>query len=288
MSSPDKAPRTAIDDTGVLTSEQIRKQVEKVIRSEMFVHSKRMQRFLSYTVDQALQGKDDSTKEYSVALAVFDKPQSFDPRLDPIVRVEAGRLRSKLQQYYEGPGLADPIRIRYKKRSYVPHFEHRSPEERFLSRRYPDGSVSPDESSDGLSGIRSPREIRAIAVLPFMDFSIEGEHEHFSDAITAEIINVLNQTVHLNIVARTSVMRFKETDKDIREIASRLGVDAILEGSVRLAGNRVRVTVQLANAANGYQIWSQIYDRVIADILDVQRDLAQAIAREIGTELQKG
>jgi TolB-like protein len=288
MGSLDKAPPAAINDACRLTSEQIRKQVEKILQSEIFVHSKRMQRFLSYTVEQALRGESESTKEYSIALAVFDKPQSFDPRLDPIVRVEAGRLRSKLQEYYDGPGLTDPVRITYRKRSYVPGFAFRSAEETAQLLSDPLDPVSIDDGRGAMPGAAQLQEIKAIAVLPFMDFSVEHGYENFSDAMTAEIINVLNQTVHLNIVARTSVMRFKDTDKDIREIARRLGVDAILEGSVRLAGNRVRITAQLASAANGYQIWSQIYDREITNILDVQRDLAQAIAQEIRAELRKG
>ena len=288
MTMLENSPRPPSANTAAVPVDRIRKQVGKIIQSPVFFHSKRMQRFLSFTVEQALRGNEGSIKEYSIALAVFDKPGSFDPRLDPIVRVEAGRLRSKLREYYDGPGRQDTIRIIYRKRSYVPLFEDQSTG--YVAEKRPFQAASDPRFSNVASmkliSLQNQRQIRAIAVLPFLDLSELKKLEYFSDALTAEIINVLNQTIQLKIVSRTSVLRFKDTDQDIREIAGQLGVDAVLEGSVRLAEKRVRVTVQLANAADGYQIWSQIYDREIADIFDVQSDIADAIAQELKHQLR--
>jgi serine/threonine-protein kinase len=255
----------------------------------MFVHSKRMQRFLKFTVEQTLKGNQGFIKEYSIALEVFDKPSSFDPRLDPIVRVEAGRLRSKLREYYAGPGRGDAVRFVYRKRGYVPQFEiQQSPGEAPGPEIPAPSNVSPSRAAAGRSKDSDRRrKFRAVAVLPFVNLSDSPKNEYFSDAITAEIINVLNRTVRLNVVSRTSILRFKGTDQDIRDIGNRLGVDAVLEGSVRLAGRRVRVAAQLADAANGYQIWSEIFDRKIDDIFTVQKDLAQSIAQALKAELQR-
>ena len=288
MMQSDKTLSAPLQDAGNVTAEEIREQVKRIVRSRMFAQSRRMQRFLQFSVEQVLEGEEDSLKEYSVALAVFDKPQSFDPRLDPIVRVEAGRLRSKLREYYEGPGRSDPVRITYRKRSYVPFFNYQA------SAREDPNSVPravPRESRTAVASAKSriaggEGGSRAIAVLPFINLSVSRKHEYFSDAITAEIINVLNQTVPIDVVARTSVLRFKDTEEDIRKIAHSLGADAVMEGSVRLAGKRVRVAVQLANASTGYQIWSQTYDREIADIFDVQKDLAQSIAQALKIQLR--
>jgi serine/threonine-protein kinase len=289
MSSSNRSSKITVKDSATPSANQIREQVEKIIRSPGFVHSKRMQRFLKFTVEQVLKGKGDSIKEYSIALEVFDKPSSFDPRLDPIVRVEAGRLRSKLREYYSDLGKMDPIRILYRKRSYVPHFEDQMPPEEVPRPRIhsPSDRQPSDVVLEKPLDLGDQQKFRAVAVLPFINLSDSQKNEYFSDAITAEIINVLNQTIRLNVVSRTSVLRFKDTDQDIREIGNRLGVDAILEGNVRLAGKRVRVAVQLANAANGFQIWSEIYDREIKDIFSVQQELAQSIAKALKAELHK-
>jgi serine/threonine-protein kinase len=269
------------------SAERIREQVERIIRSRIFARANRMKRFLSYTVEQALKGEEESIKEYSVALAVFDKPQSFDPRLDPIVRVEAGRLRTKIRQYYDGPGRRDPIRIVYRKRSYNPNFEVLSSEGNETQpkavadlgkQRVRVGTEKPARS-------QGHQEFRAIAVLPFINLSVPKKREYIGDAITEEIINLLNQTVRLSVVSRTSVSRFKHSEEDVRKIADRLGADAVLEGSVRLTEKRIRVTAQLANGADGFQLWSQIFDRKVTDIFDVQREIGQAIVKTLKAEL---
>jgi TolB-like protein/Tfp pilus assembly protein PilF len=283
MSSSNKSNTSTAKNAETPFTDQIQEQVEKIVRSPIFIRSNRMQRFLRFTIEQTLKGEGDSLKEYPIALAVFDKPPSFDPRLDPIVRVEAGRLRSKLREYYEGPGSRDAIRIIYRKRSYVPHFE-----DQILLPGADKPTILPASDIRPLHvAAEGSERFRAIAVLPFINLSVSQKQEYFSDAITAEIINVLNQTVQVSIVSRTSVLRFKNTAEDIREIAKLLGVDAVLEGSVRLSAKRVRVAAQLADAATGYQIWSEIYDREITDIFDVQKDLAQSIARALKAKLHE-
>jgi TolB-like protein/Tfp pilus assembly protein PilF len=289
MNSFSKLSKSNFKDGEKPASAEILTQVEKIIRSSVFARSRRMQRFLKFTVEQALTGEGESAKEYSIALAVFDKPQSFDPRLDPIVRVEAGRLRSKLREYYDGPGRLDPVRITYLKRSYLPHFRYQLAEQDGPDPLFPvtSDALFADATLERAEFYRGTQEVKAIGVLPFINLSVSRKQDYFSEAITAEIINVLNQTLPLNVVSRTSVLRFKDTEEDIREIARQLGVNAILEGSVRVEGKRVRVVAELADASNGYQLWSQIYDRKITDIFDVQKALALAIAQALKVKLQK-
>jgi hypothetical protein len=104
----------------------VRGQLEKILSSECFAHSERLSRFLRFAVEQAVQGQADRLKEYVVGVEVFDREESYDPRTDPIVRVEAGRLRSKLREYYEAAGRNDPILIDFQKGSYVPVFPKRA------------------------------------------------------------------------------------------------------------------------------------------------------------------
>ena len=118
----------------------------------------------------------------------------------------------------------------------------------------------------------------SIAVLPFANLSADPENEYFGDGLAEEIINLLVQTPGLKVIARTSAFAFKGKQEDIRRIAEILDVAHVLEGSVRKAGNRIRVTAQLISARDGSHLWSKRYDRELADVFAIQDEIAQAIA----------
>jgi TolB-like protein len=117
----------------------------------------------------------------------------------------------------------------------------------------------------------------SIAVLPFVNMSGDKEQEYFSDGLVEEIINALTRIPNLKVIARTSSFAFRGKDQDIRRIAEALSVSTILEGSVRKAGERIRITAQLINALDGSNLWSERYDRRMTDIFDIQDDISQAI-----------
>ncbi|MDX1459993.1 MAG: tetratricopeptide repeat protein [Xanthomonadales bacterium] len=125
---------------------------------------------------------------------------------------------------------------------------------------------------------------RSIAVLPLADMSPQGDHEYFSDGLTEELLNILAKIEDLRVAGRTSSFAFKGKNEDLREIARKLDVSSILEGSVRKddARNRVRITLQLINAEDGYHLWSETYDRELDDIFTIQED----VAREVATALK--
>ena len=145
-----------------------------------------------------------------------------------------------------------------------------------------DGIVVP--SRDELKG-KTKQPINRLAVLPFVNMSPDPENEYFSDGITEELLNALTKVDGLQVTSRTSVFAFKGKHDDIREIAIKLNVDKILEGSVRKAGNRVRITTQLINAADGYHIWSENYDRDLTDIFVVQDEISSIIANRLRENL---
>lgn len=120
-----------------------------------------------------------------------------------------------------------------------------------------------------------------LAVLPFVNMSADPENEYFSDGITEELLNALTKVDGLQVTSRTSVFAFKGKNDDIRDIAVKLNVDKVLEGSVRKAGNRVRITAQLINAADGYHLWSESYDRNLTDIFDVQDEISGIISNKL-------
>jgi eukaryotic-like serine/threonine-protein kinase len=129
------------------------------------------------------------------------------------------------------------------------------------------------------------KEQPSIAVLPFANMSRDADDEYFSDGLAEEIINALVGVPGLKVIARTSAFAFKGQNTDIRKIAEILGVTNILEGSVRRSGNRIRVTAQLINAADGTHLWSQRYDREMADVFAVQDEISAAIAGALQVKL---
>ncbi len=125
----------------------------------------------------------------------------------------------------------------------------------------------------------------SIAVLPFANMSADGENEYFCDGLAEELLNALAKIEGLKVAARTSAFAFKGKDTDISEIAEKLGVKTILEGSVRKSADRVRITTQLINAADGYHMWSERYDRELKDIFDVQDEIAVAVVDALKIKL---
>ena len=130
-----------------------------------------------------------------------------------------------------------------------------------------------------------PDQMNSIAVLPFVNISSDKENEYFSDGMTEELINALAKIKGLKVVSRTSVFQFKGKQYDIREIGRSLDVVAVLEGSVRKAVGKIRITAQLINVSNGYHLWSETFDREIKDVFMIQEEISNAIVNELKIEL---
>ena len=149
------------------------------------------------------------------------------------------------------------------------------------------GADSPDEPAVQPPAAPTPA-YASIAVLPFEDMSENKDQEYFTDGLAEELLNVLAQIRNLKVVGRTSSFQFKDRSEDLRIIGEKLGVASILEGSVRKAGDRVRITAQLVNVADGFHLWSQSYDRTLEDIFAVQDDIAASVAEALQVTLLGG
>ena len=126
---------------------------------------------------------------------------------------------------------------------------------------------------------------KSIAVLPFVNISSNKENEYFTDGISEEIINALTRIEGLQVTSRTSAFSFKGKNIDVRVIGSQLNVNTVLEGSVRQAGNKIRVTAQLINASDGYHLWAEVYDRDLEDIFELQDEISRKIANNLREKL---
>jgi len=134
-------------------------------------------------------------------------------------------------------------------------------------------------------GVTESPRVPSLAVLPFANLSADKENEYFSDGLAEDIIDALTQVPGLRVMARTSAFAFRGKEADVREIGARLNVENILEGSVRRAGNRIRVTAQLVKASDGYHLWSQRFDREMTDVFAIQDEISQAIVEKLRLRL---
>ncbi|MBI3694297.1 MAG: protein kinase, partial [Acidobacteria bacterium] len=169
-----------------------------------------------------------------------------------------------------------------------------------LSKRPADRYQHVDEMLVDLEALRKQHEsgstrqaaaakaVPSVAVLPFVNMNRDEESEFFSDGMTEELISALSKVGQLRVVSRTSAFQFKGKTQDIREIGEKLKVGMALEGSVRRAGNRVRVTAELVNIADGYQLWSERYDREMKDVFDIQDEISRAIVEALKIKLIGG
>ena len=241
----------------------IRRQLERILHSGPFLQSRRRQRFLEYLVKETLAGRSDRLKGYTIALEVFDRPETFDPTVYPLVRIEAARLREKLREYYGTDGQGDPIHIDLPKGTYTPQIEfwHEEPSPPV------DALPLPDKPS--------------IAVLPFTNMSGDPDQEYFSDGITEDIITELSRFHEFTVIARNSSFRYKGQSPKIEEVGRQLGVQYIIEGSVRRIGDRVRVSAQLINSTFAAHIWAERYDRNLDDIFAIQDEVTEAVVARV-------
>jgi TolB-like protein/TolA-binding protein len=148
-----------------------------------------------------------------------------------------------------------------------------------------DGIAMGDRASIAASALETPVPEKTVAVLPFTNMSTDKEQEYFCDGIAEDIINDLTQVDGLRVVARTSAFAFKGKTEDVREIGKKLNASVVLEGSVRKAGNNLRITAQLISVEDGYHIWSGRYDRELKDVFAIQEEIAQNIVQALKIEL---
>jgi len=243
------------------THQEIRAQLERLLASPLFARSGRMSRFLRFSVEHALAGTEDQVKEYLVGVEVFDRDRDYDPRVDPIVRVEARRLREKIGAYYESAGLADTVQIDLPKGFYTPVFRLRN------------GRPISQAASE-------PAPI-SIAVLPFANFSPQPDDDYFSDGLTEELILLLTQVRGMRVVAWHSASQLRGREQDLGSIRQRLNVEVALCGSVRRSASRVRVTAQLIDTGSGAYLWSEGFDRHLHDVVAIQEEIAGAIVETL-------
>ena len=202
--------------------EIVRTHLEGVIQSPRFNASEKQKRFLKFIVEETLQGRAAQLKAYTVAVAVYDRPSSFNPQVDPIVRVEAGRLRRALENYYLASNEAGPVRIEIPKGAYVPLFKDTSL------------SLGGDEWQQKASRREFLFPGPSIVLMPLKNLSGDEEQDYFVDGLTEELTSELARFQDISVIAVQSAMQFKDQEADPKKIGQDLGVRFLLAGSIRI------------------------------------------------------
>ena len=251
--------KTALASSTEFPEKIIRQQLDRVLASPTFQQVDRLKRFLAFITLEAAAGRGDQLKEYVIGVQVFGKEDSFDPRTDPIVRVQARRLRTRLVQYYREEGVNDDIVIDLPKGGYAPVFKRRSV------------GALPRRSIGAALVSRN-----TVTVLTFADHSAGGQLDYFCRGLRQEIIDNLAKREGLRVL--------------VNDEASAKASDAamIVTGSVRDAGGTVRISVQLIDGASGCYLWSESVNTSLDEPLAAQERVAKAIASKLEADVLTG
>jgi TolB-like protein len=282
-----------MDETAV-HAEAVRAELDRVLASKLFQAAARSSRLLRHVTERTLAGDADQLKEYAVGVDVFDRDTSYDPRVDSIVRVEAGRLRSRLEQYYANDGATSEIRIGLPRGGYVAQFTRRqaqpgaeAPVSRRQSRRLAIvlGSVVIVVIGAALSlwltAGRSRPHGAAVAVLPFSEYSNDAQLSGVAASLTDEVTSELARLGRVGVVSHTSATQFAGARKPLPEIAAALHADFLVEATIVTEPGGIKLVARLVNAASDRKVWVHDYHGRHDAVHDLSRTIAEDIAAAV-------
>jgi serine/threonine-protein kinase len=248
--------KAALHSFSNVSDRAVRQQLDRILASPTFQQVDRLKRFLTFVVNESVAGRRDQLKEYVIGVQVFGKEDSFDPRTDPIVRVQARRLRARLVRYYRGEGQNDGVVIELPKGGYSPLVKPR------------EGGTP--KRSLGVALVSQ----NTVAVLLFGDHSIEHDLDYFCKGLRQEIIHGLARFANLRVLA--SDLADVTSDSPV-DVLRTINAAIVITGSVRRSGAALRVTTQVVDGATGIYLWSEATDVKAGDPIAAQEEVARAI-----------
>ena len=273
----------------------IRDELERILLSSAFARNKRLSRFLRFIVERHLEGRDDEIKESLIAVEVFGRKPDYDPRLDSIVRTEAGRLRARLTEYYASEGRQDHGIIDVPKGGYVPLFRKAVAHELRIAHVRPwiwlaaaCSMLAVGVAATSAWRLAQSRAPIRIAVLPLENLSQDSTHDYFADGLTDELIRHLSLIEGLAVRSQTSSFAFHGKSANVREAGKQLDVDYILEGSVLRAGQRLRINAQLVRVRDDVPLWSGAFERELTDVFVIQDEISTSVVNHLRLQLGRG
>ena len=278
--------KTIMSASESFSEDLIYAQLQKIFLCPVFAVSDILRRFLSYIIDETLGGRSNTIKEYTIAINVLNKPISFKPQQDAIVRIHAGRLRRALNYYYKEPGIDDEIEISVPKGSYIPVFVNK-----FLKTTNPViKSVQQEKSVDSIT----------LVVMPFRTFETDISRQAFTDNLGQQLSAEFGRFPDFSVISYHAIQQLAFRSKDIDEIAHHFGAQYIITGNVQFEKKRLRVAVQMTETHSGAQIWTELYhhnynssnlfevgDNIVNSVIAVLGDFNGIIVQQMSRGLTK-
>lgn len=255
------------------TEGAIEQQLDKIFLHPDFSNSHILRKFLSFVVKETLTGNANWLKEYTIALKVLEKPATFNPQKDCVVRIHAGRLRKALAHYYNDMCVEDQIIIGMPKGKYIPVFMDRH--EWLQERRH-----QADISEHAFASVKEPV---TFAILPFHCTSGNELIRSFSDTLCLQICTALSQMQQVSVLGYQVVKSMTTRNMDLKELSSMLHFNHIITGSVQHLQQTVRVNVQMINCNTAQQTWSRMLEcrASAAKIFEIQDQVCADLMRQV-------
>ena len=261
---------------GELTRDAIREQLDRILAHREFLATDKMRDFLRFVVEETLDGRKHRIKGYTIATRVFGRGDDFDASQDPIVSIQAGRLRRALERYYLIAGGHDPISIDIPKGRYVPRFVAQN------------AAVDATRNADSDAGTvqLDPPTGPTIVVLPFENLTGDPAQQYLAVGLTDDLATELGRFQDLVVVSCKSATHNPDAASDPSELATAAGARFILQGTVRKDPETVKVSTQLTDVADGRQIWAEAYTHPLeaGRLFATQEEIARSVVAAIGSE----
>jgi TolB-like protein/Tfp pilus assembly protein PilF len=235
-------------------------QLNHILSSDLFTRSNVLSSFLKFIVEETVNGNTSDLKEYTIAVNGLGRSDDFNPQIDAIVRIHAGRLRRLLNEYYMGPGKTDLVKIEVVKGTYVPVFR----------------ANAINKTNEIVTEIQKPiqhsRTRITIAVLPFRNLCSDGEYQFFVDGFGEELTRIFSTNKDVAVIAHHSTRKYAINHEDVRIIGANLGAHYLINGSVKRSNTKIQISVGLIESLNGTLIWSKKYTHLLdkEEFIDIQ------------------
>jgi len=288
---PERAPSLSSLHTEI-SGNAVRKELERILDSPEFKNKPMLCGFLSHVVEETLAGRAHEIKGYTIATEVFGRRKDFDPTIDPIVRIQAGRLRRALESYYLGRGRQNHLRIDIGKGSYVPTFFRFVCEKPWMGEFHQPALMLLQEreiSQDSPRLSRFPNEEGpTIAVMPIVNLTNDPDQEYIASGLSEELMDELARCQGLQVKASHIIMQWNGEGIGASQIGPKFAVRFVLEGSFRKVGQIIKFTFRLIDTGTMMQIWGEQYkrDHEPDKTIDLQEEIARGVVDRIGRVIE--
>ena len=252
----------------------VEEELERIFCDPHFTESAILKKFLSFIIQETIQGRSNCLKEYTIAINVLEKPLSFNPQENGIVRIHAGRLRRALNEYYSDMGRNDNIVITIPKGKYVPVFANRSnPMEAAIIERDLDDETFPAEDGDEM----------VLAIFPFTCTTKTGPAHSFAEGLCLQLNSTLMHLDQISVIAYQAVKSLAQHNSDYKQLGASIGFNKVITGGVQLLKDKMRVNIQMIDCNSYKQTWSQTFERKLtkSNIFDIEDEICQGVVHHV-------